>query len=406
MKLLFWTNMPNHYQRAFVKALSELCDLQVIYFEGVPPDRQALGWAAAPALMSNERICTSLDDALRLISDWKDRVHLVPNYGTAFQRSLARHLVRHSVSWVHWSESTSPGVRWWLRLPYKLWWARLVNNHALGSFSNGNRAERDFARMGIYRSRTAFLPYMSEPAMSAAPDLAVTEFTRGRKAFLFLGSLSRRKGIDLLLRAAARVLPDAPDWVVVLVGNEGLNGRYHRLAERLNLTGRVLFRGAVPPSELSGVISACRVLVLPSRYDGWGVAINEGLLGGLALLVSHMCGAGEHLVVPGRNGFRFEAGDERQLAEVMTLYTRNPGLAEEHGAASKSLVSLIDPKFNARVVLSTINCWRMAQLALSPVSGWKDRAAPGSEAGRFSKVSAANSAIPTAQSNAIVNGDR
>ncbi len=384
MKLLFWTIMPNHYQRVFVKALSELCDLQVIYFQGVSPERQALGWAAAPALMNNERICASIGDALRPISDWKDRVHLVPDYGTVFQRSLARHLVRHSVSWVQWSESSSPGIRWWLRLPHKLWWTRLVNNHALGSFSIGNRAERDFARRGIYRSRTAFLPYMSESPMPAVPDLPVTEFIRGRKAFLFLGSLCRRKGIDLLLRAAARVLLDAPDWVLVLVGNERLNGRYQRLAAQLNLTGRVLFRGPVAPSELPAVISACRVLILPSRYDGWGVAINEGLLGGLALLVSHMCGAGEHLVVPGRNGFRFEAGDQRQLAEVMTLYTRNPGLAEEHGAASKSLASLIDPKVNARVILSTIDCWRVARLAQSPVSGWEDRAAaPGAEAHRL-----------------------
>jgi glycosyltransferase involved in cell wall biosynthesis len=260
--------------------------------------------------------------------------------------------------------------------------------------------------MGIYRSRTAFLPYMSEPAMPAVPDLAVTEFTRGRKAFVFLGSLSRRKGIDVLLRAAARVLPDAPEWVVVLVGNEPLNGRYHRLAEQLNLPDRVLFRGAVPPSELPAVIAACRVLVLPSRYDGWGVAVNEGLLGGLALLVSHMCGAGEHLVVPGRNGFRFEAGDERQLAEAMTLYTRNPGLAEAHGAASKSMVSFIDPKVNARVVLSMINCWRVTHVAPSRVSGWQDSEAPASEPRVFSKVPAANSAIPVAQSNATVNSGR
>jgi glycosyltransferase involved in cell wall biosynthesis len=362
MKICFWTTLPNHYQRSFVKALSKQCDLQVNYFEQLPPERVALGWKAEPALMGNEHRCSKLGEALASISDWRERVHLVPSYGGSFQRSLARHLVKHKTDWVDWSEASSPGWKWLLRYPVKAWWTTLVNNHALGSFSIGNRAERDFAKRGIRRSRIAFLPYVSETPSPQPPDSIITEFARTRKAFLFLGSLNHRKGIDLLLRAMAQALSNSSEWVLVIVGADLADGTYQRTAEQLRLTGKVLFRGAVNPDHLPAVLAASKVLVLPSRRDGWGVAMNEAVLSGLAIVASHVCGAGEHLIIPGRNGFRFAAGSAQQLAEVLNLYTHNQGLAEEHGHASRRLASLIDPATNAAAMLSTIRAWRASRV--------------------------------------------
>ena len=131
MKICIWTNIPNHYQGAFIGALDKICDIRVVYFGRVSRDRIALGWSDFE-LSDREIKCTSLVTALEAIPDWRTRIHIVPGYGGTFQRRLARHLTAHSVPWADWSESSTPGLRWYGRLPIKLWWTYLLAKGALG----------------------------------------------------------------------------------------------------------------------------------------------------------------------------------------------------------------------------------------------------------------------------------
>jgi glycosyltransferase involved in cell wall biosynthesis len=362
LKICVWTPIPNHYQRAFVMALSEQCDLRVIYFARVSPARIALGWDSQPSLSENEFSCSTLDEALRCIPDWKNRFHVVPGYGGSFQRDLARHLSAHGIPWVDWSESSSPGFRWYARLPVKLWWTRMVSRFAIGSLAIGSQAEDDFARRGIKRSNIAYLPYVCAVSdESVEPDTDTLQLKAGRQAFLFLGMLTQRKGIDILLRAAQRVLPKFPDWVLMLVGNDTKDRRYGRMAERLGMASQVIFLGPVHPSRIRRIVASANVLVLPSRYDGWGLAINEGVAGGLAIIASHRCGAARHLVIPGHNGFRVKGGSESELATALAYYTASPDLARQHGIASRLLAHDISPDLNARRMLSAISFWMAAR---------------------------------------------
>ncbi len=145
MKICLWTSIPSHYQQAFVSALARQSDLKVVYFGHVPPERVALGWDAEPKLSSIESCCSTLENALQAVPDWRDRTHIVPGYGGPFQRQLARHLSRYDIPWADWAESSTPGWHWLARLPVKLWWTRLVSTAAIGSFAIGSQAEDDFA---------------------------------------------------------------------------------------------------------------------------------------------------------------------------------------------------------------------------------------------------------------------
>lgn len=362
LKLCLWTPIPNHYQRAFVMALRKQCDLRVIYFARVSPARIALGWDSRPSLSDNEFSCSTLDEALRFVPDWKKRFHVVPGYGASFQRDLARHLRAHRIPWVDWSESSSPGFRWYARLPVKLWWTRMVSRSAIGSFAIGSQAEDDFARRGIKRSKIAYLPYVcSVSDEPIEPDSDTLRLRAGRQVFLFLGMLTQRKGIDILLRAAQRVLPKFPDWVLMLVGNDTKDRRYGRMAESLGMASQVIFRGSVHPNRIRSIVASANVLVLPSRYDGWGLAINEGVAGGLAIIASHRCGAARHLVIPGHNGFRVKGGSESELATALAYYTASPDLARQHGIASRLLAHDISPDLNAGRMLSAISFWMAAR---------------------------------------------
>lgn len=359
LKCVLWTSIPTHHQRHFLDALRRSgVDLQVRYYRTVGPERRALGWSTPESLPPGEQYVDPAPSALDTLQDWRGHVHVIPGYGNRFLRRLCVAVSKERVSWVHWSEWARPGLRWLATYPVKRWYARMVNEYALGAFGTGHTAVRDFRRWGIHVQRVAALPYAPPAADSRAmPDPVCAEFRSGRRAFLYLGSLSGNKGTDLLLRSFSRIASRDSRWVLLLVGNDQSKSQFKRLAKKLGIEQRVLFRGAVPAAEVSGVLKTADVLVLPSRYDGWGAVLNEGASMGLALVASDNAGAAWHLIDPGENGFRVRAGSASSLAEAMKAYVSNPRLAETHGAHSQELFTAYTPERNARRFVNSIQSW-------------------------------------------------
>ena len=105
-----------------------------------------------------------------------------------------------------------------------------------------------------------------------------------------------RKGVDLLLQAFARLDARAR---LLLVGREAdLPGWLAALpAERARAAWST--RASRPPEALPRFFARADVFVLPSRYDGWGVVVNQALGAGLPILCSDAVGAAADLVRAG-----------------------------------------------------------------------------------------------------------
>ncbi len=89
-KVCIWTSVPNHYQAALFRALRRNgIDLVVCYFAHVPPDRLALGWDANPVGAPGEMMVAPEVSSLQLVSDWRNRVHVVTGYAHPLLRDLA-----------------------------------------------------------------------------------------------------------------------------------------------------------------------------------------------------------------------------------------------------------------------------------------------------------------------------
>ena len=360
LRILIWTVIPNHYQASFHDALrSAGIDLRVCYYEQVHAERLAMGWDEFNQLPKGEMFVSKSMEAFESVQDWRERIHVVPGYGNRFLRKLASGLSASGAEWVHWNEPARPGLRWYATYPVKKWYANLVNRYALGAFGIGNRALHDLEGWGIRTERISLLPY-SSPVYDceATPDEICTDFCKGRQAFLFLGSLNYRKGIDLLLSAFASATQDNTDSVLVLVGNDLSGGAYARQAKELGISDRVLFRGPVAPSHLANILACCKILVLPSRWDGWGVVLNEAASSGLAIIGSDRAGASYHLVEPGKNGFRVKSGDIYSLTNAMKAYVNDPDLAEIHGKNSLELFAQYTPQQNVQRFINTIRTWQ------------------------------------------------
>jgi glycosyltransferase involved in cell wall biosynthesis len=147
------------------------------------------------------------------------------------------------------------------------------------------------------------LPYFSDLERFRSP---VRE-EKSERVFLFSGSLIARKGIDLLVAAFARLVREIPNVRLRIVGD----GELRRVSER------VTFVGFKDWHELPREYAAADVLCVPSRYDGWGLVVPEGLASGLPVIATDRMGAALEFVETGRNGWLIPAGDEEALLRVM-----------------------------------------------------------------------------------------
>jgi glycosyltransferase involved in cell wall biosynthesis len=354
LKLLIWSVIPTHHQSAFFAALrAEGLDVVVHYYRRVDElqDRVRLGWETPSALPDGEYFVAASVRSLDQRPDWRQRIHVVPGYNTPFLLRLALRLSLQGVRWVHWGEPSRAAPRSTYSYPVKrFYYGCLVKRFATGALAIGEQARADFERLGVPARRIRFLPYAvaavdSAVAGRAAPGMPATA-TRPR--FLFLGALCHRKGIDILLRAFRDVSAACPEAQLEIVGADESHGGYLTLAEQLGISAAVRIRSSVPSSQIADVFDRCDVFVLPSRFDGWGVVLNEAASAGKALISTDATGAAHHLIVQAVNGFRVPAEDSGALAQAMLTYCRDAGLAARHGRESRRIFAEFTPEQNAR----------------------------------------------------------
>lgn len=124
-----------------------------------------------------------------------------------------------------------------------------------------------------------------------------------RPVVLYVGQLIERKGVKLLLDAAANVQKKGCEFSLLLVGS----GRDKQaLQQRANLLGlkNVHFLPLQPPERMSAVYRSADLMVLPTLEDVWGLVANEAILSGIPVLCSRYAGcagelfAAEHIFAP------------------------------------------------------------------------------------------------------------
>lgn len=360
LRLLIWMNMPSHHQSAFFNALKKVgIDLVVHYYGGMNKGRLEQGWGRPDNLPPGERFVRGEVGSLKECPDWRARIHVVPGYGSTFLRILVRTLSSEGIPWMHWSEPAYEGLRWWISYPLKRWYARIVNNHAVRALAIGTMARDDFRRWGINEDKISIFPYAVEGlSPSVPPDPEVHEFTaRFSTAFMYVGLLCHRKATDILIEAFSRVVTAQPGSGLVLVGKDSGEGNYRKLAEKFDLSERILFRGPIPANSVASVLRCCQVFILPSRFDGWGMGLNEAASLGKALISTEKCGSAHHLIVHGENGFRVLPDNSEALSEAMIRYATDPELVERHGKRSATLFAEYTPEKNALNFLKILEEW-------------------------------------------------
>jgi len=131
-----------------------------------------------------------------------------------------------------------------------------------------------------------------------------------------------KKGQDLLISAIERLVDCFPNIYVTFVG-EGESAQYlEHLIEEKALSEYFCFLGNKRRDWIYNNLQYYSLMILPSRYEGFGLVVVEALCAGLPVIVPNIDGPME-IIENGRYGLSFEANSHEDLANVIAFWINN-----------------------------------------------------------------------------------
>lgn len=175
-------------------------------------------------------------------------------------------------------------------------------------------------------------PFLSPPDRSLRQEWGIPD---AHPVIGFVGQLDPRKGIDTLLEAFAQVHKHYPDVHLVLVGDGRLNSAIRQFGRQKQLNDRIHTVGF--ENDIPNVMKTIDLLVLPSRWEGFGIVLIEAMAAGKPTVTTAISSMPE-IVVDEVTGKVVPVDDPQQLAEAISTILRDPGLARHWGELGRKRV--------------------------------------------------------------------
>ncbi|MEE2788162.1 MAG: glycosyltransferase [Myxococcota bacterium] len=209
-----------------------------------------------------------------------------------------------------------------------------------------NASEKDGAQHPPYfgvrlPSNQVVMPNGIFPAMLERPPKpgAFSEMVqgiRGKPYILFLSRLHPGKGLDLLAHAFAQVARVRPDVHLVLVGqDQGAQAGVEAIIAMHRLEARVHFTGPIFDNRKMAAYADAAVFCLPSRHEGFSMAITEALAWARPVVITKTCHFPE--VSQARCGLEVDLNAD-EIAEGLLTLLNDPVAAQAMGERGREMV--------------------------------------------------------------------
>jgi glycosyltransferase involved in cell wall biosynthesis len=369
LPITLWMNMPSHHQDDLIRCVAATpgVDLQVIYDTDLAASRQEIGWEAGSRPYQH-RFLSGLKpaDAIRQMSASRNRVHIVNGIWAvpSFTVALLYHLARSGNPVFIYSEgSKADRSRSWARCAARTQLGRWVaRNPRCKVLAVSKLAAEFYSSFGFPEDRIYPFGYFrdSDPQSRTA--------RAGTLRVAYIGRLCSQKGLDVLLRALEPLWDGRPELALDVIGG-GPDLPAIREYMAAHPSARIRLRGVLPSSSIPREISEYDLVVLPSRFDGWGVVVNEALAAAVPAIVSDTCGAAD-LIRHGVNGFVFPSGNPDALRECILEFAQKPaGERREMSSAAAATGESIHPRAAASYLIECVR-HALAGAGEKPVPPW------------------------------------
>jgi len=217
--------------------------------------------------------------------------------------------------------------QWNESVPFRVW---------IRTLSFSNLADRIVVNSEYMRNNVVFWYRLNRDKVVVIPngvDLKVFAgsndriLLEGDPSVLYVGHFARLKGVDILIRAIAKLRIELPNIKLHLVGRGNVPA-FALLAKKEGIEKHVVFHGWVEQSTLSSYYKSADICVFPSRHEGFGLVILEAMASGIPVIASDIPTFRE-IISDGSDGRLFKSEDADSLSkEIIALY-QDPYLRKE-----------------------------------------------------------------------------
>lgn len=211
---------------------------------------------------------------------------------------------------------------------------------AAGIFAISNQTASDLRQhLDIPPPPVQVAPPGVTPTTAGLESVAGPKAAAGDKYFLYIGTAERHKNLGVLFQAFAG-LTELPERLILIGPWYGPNLAMLRewLRTKPELQGRVNYQGFVPDEELTRLTRGATAVVVPSRWEGFGLPVAEALAAGGVVIHSRIPVL---LDVSGAAALSFDPASPEELAEGLRRLSSDralrQGLREAGMARARSL---------------------------------------------------------------------
>ncbi|NWA04469.1 glycosyltransferase family 4 protein [Pseudomonas gingeri] len=372
-----WQPVLTDHQAFTYEGLSRQAETPVLAYVLTMEDatRRAQGWRDTQVESIERRLIPERGTFLYCYQKMREHRHDIHLFGSAFQSSKMLYClllaVALRVEFYIVSEPYSPisqgyfsdGALTLEKLKaklrpflYKIYMA-LLKQSMSGVFSISSKALSQYSDAGVKKDKLFpfgyFVPIIENRFLAPQEKPESSDCLR----VIFVGALIARKGVDLLIEAIA----NSGASVVLDVYGPGDPSSFAFDGEKIR------YCGIIPFGSTQAIVSSYDLLVLPSRYDGWGVVVNEALCAGVPVLCSDQVGA-RVLVEKFGAGAVFDSNDHGALERMIGMLCSEPEHLVAMRAATHHAAAAIQPVVAADYMLAVLRAKPECKAAV--VSPW------------------------------------
>jgi glycosyltransferase involved in cell wall biosynthesis len=331
MDILYITNIPSPYVVKFLNELGKKANVLAV-FERLESSERDKSWRVFQAdhfkykilkgikYSVDKAICPSVIDILKKN---RDRRIIISNPITATGILAISWLKRNHIAYALQVEGGIHKNGKGLVEAIK----RFCFSGASHYYSSGKTTDEYLRFYGADSSRISYYPFTSISEKDVLECVKTREEKRklrkelgieGEFIVISVGQFIHRKGFDVLLKALGTCEKNIAAYIIG--GNP--TEEYISLCKKWGLTN-VHFVDFQSKEIILKWMQASDIMVMPTRYDVWGLVVNEAMAQGLPVISSDACVAGLEMIVPRANGFIFHSEDHEQLSYYIGKCAKN-----------------------------------------------------------------------------------
>jgi glycosyltransferase involved in cell wall biosynthesis len=312
MTFIFWQNFVSIHQSAFLRNLAEKHNVVLVTSEKIEDNRIKQGWKIPDfgkvkiveinSESEIQLIITKYESAWHIFSGFDLTTTIARALDFAVSQNLQIGVMSEPFRWT----GIKGKLRWLKYFYYYLKYSRKIKFLLL----TGPKAIQWFRKAGFNKKSLFPWGYFTEISLETKPSTQKDSSDK-KTDLLFIGQLIDRKNIIELIITIKKLTGYFHQFRIV--GDGPLR---EDVLKMIDAYKNIEYLGVLSNARVSEILQESDILVLPSKFDGWGAVVNESLQTGTPVIVSENCGASD-LVDGQKRGEIFYFSGKNNLESVL-----------------------------------------------------------------------------------------